>query len=99
MAGYGKGRDTPAPLGPKARKPTRMMGSTGDSRAADGGPNLKGYHYTGSRNGGKWNNANGVIVGRSDQEDSEITPYKSTGDTGAVAKYISQRKKAGTKGY
>lgn len=85
--GNGRQRPNSAPPlkpAPKAKKP-----NTG----------RQGYDYTGSKNGGLWKNSNGTVVGRSDTEDSEITPYKSTGDVGAVAKYIKQRKAAGTKGY
>lgn len=87
----------PPPISsPKAKKPGRMMGTNGDSK---GRSNLSSYDYTGSRKGGLWKNGNGTVVGRSTTEDSEITPYKSTGDVGAVSKYISQRKAAGAKGY
>lgn len=56
--------------------------------------------YSGSRRGGIWSNANGTQVGYSPQEDSKVTPMKSTGDVPSlVASYVKQRKQAGTKGY
>ena len=54
-----------------------MMGTNGDS------PNqsdLSEYDYKGSKSGA-WTNKNGTQVGHSYQEDSAITPMKSTGDT------------------
>jgi hypothetical protein len=57
----------------------KLMGTTADQRGSSG--KLKGWDYTGSKGGGAWKNPNGVQVGHSYQEDSAITPMKSTGDT------------------
>jgi hypothetical protein len=66
----------------KAQYPTGMMGTNADQRGAK---KLKGFDYSGSKNGGIWKNPNGVQVGRSAQEDSTIYPQKSTGDTATPA--------------
>lgn len=99
------GRRTPVPPGLKAKKPG--IGPMNGTNASSLLKNERGpfnppkgmYDYTGSKKGGLWKNRNGTTVGRSITEDGEIEAYKSTGDTGAVSKYIAQRKAAGTRGY
>ena len=56
----------------------KMMGTNADQR---GSGKLTGFDYGGSKSSGAWTNSNGAQVGHSYQEDSTITPMKSTGDT------------------
>lgn len=79
----------------KAKGLGPMMGSNGDS--GEFSPPRGAYNYSGKS--GQWKNRNGTVIGRSTQEDSTITPYKSTGDTAAVTRYVKQRRAAGAKGY
>lgn len=98
--GTGNGGDTYTEF--KARRAAKtprvgpMMGTSGDSGGFN--PPKGAYDYTGASKGGLWKNRGGTVVGRSAEEDSTITPYKSTGDS-TLARYIKQRKAAGTKGY
>jgi len=93
----------PKPMKPRptvrSQAAKRMMGTNADDPNRS---NLKGYSYNPTRGGpGKWVNKNGTQVGESSQEDSTITPRKSTGDTAMprLAQAAKLRRLKGKAGY